>query len=127
MTLAPQHTPVVLLLDRRGKDIDRIDEWLAESRYSTSEAADVFQVLEQLSDFTVRERPDLVFVHVDSMASDLSFMRKLTETNADEPDVPIIAFGADEARKDSTTPFAGLADRLDRFIPPRYKVVKRNA
>jgi PleD family two-component response regulator len=121
----PQHTPVVLVLDKRGKDIDPIDEWLAESRYETSEAADVFQVLEQLSDFTVRERPDLVFVHVDSLASDLLALRKLTKTSVDEPDVPIVMFGAGDARKDSK--FASLADRLDMFIPQRHKTTERDA
>ena len=118
MSLAcQQHAPVVLLLYNRGKDIDPIDEWLAESRYLTSEAADVFQVLEQLCDFTVRERPDLVFVHVDSLANDLSSLRKLTKTKVDEPGVQILTFRTDEARRDSSSTFARLADQLDRFIP----------
>ena len=127
MPSTPQHTPVVLLLDKRGKDIDSVDEWLAESRYSSSEAADVVHVLEELSDFTVRERPDLVFVHVDSLATDLSALRKLTKTNIDEPDVPILTFGTDDARRDLTSRFANLADQLDRFIPQRDKTTALNA
>jgi len=132
MPRASQNTPVVLLLgkragDKRGKDLDPIDEWLADSRYTTLEAADVFQVLEQLSDFTVRERPDLVFVHVDSMASDLSALRKLTKTSAYEPAVPIITFGTDEAGRDPNLTFTRLAEQLDRFIPQRYKAAERDA
>jgi CheY-like chemotaxis protein len=127
MPSTPQHTPVVLLLDKREKDIDSVDEWLAESRYTSSEAADVVQVLEQLSDFTVRERPDLVFVHVDSLASDLSALRKLTKTNVDEPDVPILTFGAEDATRDLSSRFATLANQLDRFIPHRGKTAARNA
>ena len=120
MVSTKQHPPVILLLGERTRGSDLVDRWLAESRYSAIEAADVFQALEQISDFTLRDRPDVVFMHVDSIANGLDFVQTIVTTSADEPDVPIIDFAdgpvarnADEFEK----ALAGLACRLDEFIP----------
>lgn len=120
MNVARQHPPVILLLGRRSGASDSIDKWLTESRYTAIEAADVFQALEQVSDFTLPARPDVIFLHGDSIDIDLKFVRTLVATSADEPDVPIIDF-ANEARSLDGETFAraidGLACRLDEFIP----------
>lgn len=120
MVPAKQHPPVILLLGERTRGSDSVDRWLAESRYSAIEAADVFQALEQISDFTLRDRPDVVFMHVDSIAAELNLVQTIVTTSADEPDVPIIEFAhglkardADEFEK----ALAGLACQLDEFIP----------
>ena len=122
MAMAKQHSPVILLLGKRNKEQDSIDEWLAASRYSACEAADVFQALEQVSDFTQRDRPDVIFLHVDSIGSNHEFLQMLVASAADEPDIPIIDFaetpksGADETFDKAV---AGLACKLDEFIPKR--------
>ncbi|HEX6123873.1 MAG TPA: hypothetical protein VFZ23_00725 [Pyrinomonadaceae bacterium] len=115
-----QHAPVILLLGKRTGKSDYYDEWLAASRYSACEASDVFQALEQLSDFTLPHRPDVVFVHVDSRATDREFMHSLVATTG-EPAVPIIDLTSDEPLDESAEDFeeamAGLASQLDKFIP----------
>jgi hypothetical protein len=120
MRAAKQHPPVILLLGRRTPTNRPVDEWLAASRYCVSEATDVFQALEQLSDFTLRDRPDVVFLHVDSDTSDLEFIQTLIATAEGEPDVPVINF-ADGAMVQDESEFekalAGLACQLDKFIP----------
>lgn len=115
-----QHPPVILFLGERSHGDDPIDKWLAESRYSVLEAADVFQALDHISDFTQAERPDVVFLHVDSGAQDIEFMQALVTTAADGSDIPMIDF-ADRLKtrevEEFTEAIAGLACRLDEFIP----------
>jgi CheY-like chemotaxis protein len=123
MISAKQHPPVILLLGERTRGSDSIDRWLAESRYSVIEAADVFQALEQISDFTLRDRPDVVFMHVDPMANGLEFVQTIVTTAADEPDVPIIDFADGPKARDAAEfekALAGLACRLDEFIPMHH-------
>ena len=115
-----RHPPVILLLGKRSAVSDPVDAWLAKSRYSAFEAADPFQALEQISDFTLAERPDVIFLHVDSVADDFDFMRSLVTTSADEPDVPIIDFAESSSAKcaeDFEKAIEGLACKLDEYIP----------
>ena len=119
MHRARQHPPVILLLGSHG--CDRVDRWLAASRFTTSEVADAFQALEQISDFTVRDRPDVIFLHVDSIADELAFMRNIVATASNEPDVPIIGISGDEtAGSDS---ISSLASRLGQLIPQSNTVM----
>ncbi len=120
MRSSQQHSSVILLLGKRTTTNRPVDAWLAGSRYSASEAADVFQALEQLSDFTLRNRPDVVFLHVDSSSSDLEFIQTLIATAAGEPDVPVIDFAHGAMVQDDIEfekALAGLACQLDQFIP----------
>ena len=115
-----RHPPVILLLGKRSAISDPVDAWLAESRYSAFEAADPFQALEHISDFTMPERPDVIFLHVDCVEDDVDFMRSLVTSSPDEPDVPIIDFAnASDAKCDEEFRKAieGLACKLDEFIP----------
>jgi hypothetical protein len=121
MRSAQQHPPVILLLGERTGKHDYFREWLAASRYSAFEASDVFQALEHVSDFTIRERPDVIYLHLDSIAADRDFMQTLVATGVGEPDVPIIDFGSvfpkDESDRDFEQALAGLAHQLDELIP----------
>lgn len=125
MIATKQHPPVILLLGERTRGGDPVGQWLAESRYSAIEAADVFHALEQISDFTLRDRPDVIFLHADSIEGDLAFMQTLIMTSSEEPDIPIIDF-ARESKAQDTDEFekviAGLACRLDEFIPQHRSV-----
>ena len=110
MEAVRQHPPVILLL---GPRLDKVDRWLECCPYSTHEAADPFEALEEISDFTVRNRPDVIFMHVDSVADELLFMQTIMATEQD--DVPIIGFCADD-RSESDT-LDALAARLIELIP----------
>ena len=117
-----QHSPVILLLGKRARGQDSIDDWLAASRYTACEAADVFQALEQVSDFTQRDRPDVIFLHVDPAVSDREFLDMLVATASDEPDVPIIDFAESSKCGDHEAfekAVAVLASQLDQIIPKR--------
>jgi|SRR5215207_6550591 len=111
MEAVRQHPPVILLLG--PSENDKVDQWLERSPYSTSEVSDSFQALEQISDFTVRNRPDVIFFHVDSVADELLFMQAIVAT--DESEIPVIGFSAHE--KPDVDTLDALAARLFQLIP----------
>ena len=113
METAKQHPPVILLLNTRKGN--KVDLWLESSSYSTAEVADAFQALEQISDFTVRNAPDVIFLHVDSIAKELEFLQTIVATDSNEPDVPIIGFSEDEMFGEDK--LLALANRLGQLIP----------
>ena len=116
------HTPVILLLEDRLSDDSRfIRQWLSDSRYMTCEAQNAFEVLEEISDFTTRERPDVIILNVESSNNDLRSIRDIVKLGSDDPDPAIICMthsceshGAD----DFFAPNARLvAARLEKLIP----------
>jgi hypothetical protein len=120
MTPITHHLPVVLLLGERAASHDAVDEWLAKSRFSTREAASVFQVLEQISDFTVDDTPDVVFVHVDPLDAEIEMLERMLISSEGDLGTCVIAFSEDQTRGHSTHGVTGLhalAQRLDRLIP----------
>ena len=117
MRSATQHLPVILVLGKRSKNHDEVDEWLAGSRYSTHEAKDVFQALEQVSDFTVRETPDVVYLHVDRMDTELAMLEHMLVSAVGEPCASVVAFSDLESTGKDAGGFGGLERQLDRLIP----------
>ena len=123
MRSGTQHLPVILLLGRRSKSHDDVDTWLAESRYSTHEANDVFQALEQVSDFTVRDMPDVVFLHVDQLETERKMLELMLVSAVGEPCASIIAFSDQDTKAGiPTNGLVGLERQLDRLIPHSQQV-----
>ena len=118
MNSVHQHSPVILLLGKRSGG-DSVDRWLEESRYRTWEALDVFQLLDQVSDFTVRNRPDVVFMHIGATAEEQDFARSLIEAGTSEAGFRVIDLTAYTSRneRDMTTTISTLKYQLDKFIP----------
>jgi|KBSSwiStaDraftv2_1062776.scaffolds.fasta_scaffold868828_2 hypothetical protein len=119
MTSTTLHQPVILLLGKRTSQ-DEVDMWLAKSRFSTCEASDVFQVLEQISDFTVGETPDVVYVHVDRMEAELEMLEKMLVAADGDFHASVIAYSGNETQKltnHDTLGLVALATQLERLIP----------
>ncbi|PYS99901.1 MAG: hypothetical protein DMF63_09510 [Acidobacteria bacterium] len=107
------HQPVILLLgERRGSH--EVDKWLKESRYSICEATNVFQALEHVSDFTVGEAPDVVFLHVDRIEADMEMLENMLMASAPDFHPSVIAY-ANRPAEDSG--LVGLALQLEKLIP----------
>ena len=115
MTSTTQHLPVILLLGKRRPNHDEIDQWLADSRYSTCEATNVFQALEEISDFTVGASPDVVFLHVDRLQNELEMLENMLDTSSGDVHASIIAFPEKGSFPDSGLGL--LARQLERLIP----------
>jgi DNA-binding response OmpR family regulator len=117
MKCGTQHLPVILLVGKRKKSHDEVDAWLAESPYSADEATDVFQALERVSDFTVGETPDVVFLHVESLEDDLQLLEQMLGTSISKPGVSVIALTDRERQADSMSGLGVLARQLNQLIP----------
>lgn len=109
--------PVIVLMDRETSgDHPMIREWFENSRFATYEASNVFEALEQLSDFTIQCRPDVVLLDVESCDDELPLMTDL----ADLPTVKI----SGERRKGRLTSgsyyqadLGKVASQLNKLIP----------
>lgn len=87
------HQSVILLLDGSiSADNKFVKRWFQESRFLTCEAADIFHALEEISDFTMSQRPDVVLLEVSSIPDDFQIIKRLTETFAGQAELPIFAF-----------------------------------
>jgi hypothetical protein len=119
MKTGTAHHPVILLLGKRLKTNDEVDAWLAESRYSAHEATDVFQALEHISDFTVRETPDVVYLHVDRLENELAMLESMLGSTIGDACASVIAYSDKDDRNESAScdRFVGLARQLDKLIP----------
>ena len=120
MNAASHQSPVIVLLGAHAVDNAGLEEWLANSGYRAWEAEDVFQVLEQVSDFTVRNRPEVVFVHVGETAVEHDLARNLIEAGTGDSGVPVIDLVTASASGNAdelSVRILDLACQLDHFIP----------
>ena len=114
------HSPVIVLLPKESSASDPFDRWLEESRYRAWEATDVFQLLDQMSDFTVRKRPDVVFMHVGATTEEQDFARSLIQASAPDACMRVIDFVGNpggKAERDLDLTLSVLATQLDHLIP----------
>lgn len=120
--------PVIVLMDRETSgDRDTVREWFENSRFSTCEAADVFEALEELSDFTTESRPDVVLLEVDSCEDDFQLVHDTIEpSGADQ--MPILALSPKPTGLEYRAAngcFLGslrqVATHLDKLIPASQK------
>src|SRR5436190_22285042 len=113
MTPTTLHQTVILLLGKRLTSQDEVDAWLAQSPYSTCEASNVFHALEQISDFTVGETPDVVFLHVDGIEAELEMLENMLLAANGDFHASVIAYPGRETPV-QTSGLVGLASQLER-------------
>lgn len=116
------HSPVILLLENGASaDGDFIRQWLFDSRFMTSEACDAFEVLEEMSDFTTRERPDVIILNVESSDADFHSIRRIVNSAGDDPDPAIISMTPSFAKPGKDDFYASdlrqVAARLEKLLP----------
>jgi CheY-like chemotaxis protein len=78
-----QYQSVILLIDGKAANICFVKEWFKKSRFLTCETRHISQALEEISDFTVRRRPDVILLEVDSLADDFFIFKKILHTSFD--------------------------------------------
>jgi DNA-binding response OmpR family regulator len=122
MKYGQAHTPVILLLENgTSADGEFIRRWLSDSRFMTCEAHNAFEVLEEMSDFTTRSRPDVVILNVDSPDSDLRSIREIVRCGSGDPDAAIICMSpqaAEQGKDDFYAPNARqVTARLEKLLP----------
>jgi hypothetical protein len=76
---AQQNHPGVILLTQNlsAADLMLVREWFDDSDFELCEAANVFQAIERLSDFTESSRPDVVLLEASCPDTDFAVIREL--------------------------------------------------
>ena len=118
------NVPVIVLLeDSTSSNAQFLREWLLESRYESREASDVFAALEEMSDFTMPSRPDVILLNAGSSVDECSFIREMVRTSPGEPGPSIISMsaGRDLANQSDfcAGDFSQFRARLESLIPDR--------
>jgi hypothetical protein len=116
------HQPVILLLDGSPSANNQfIKRWFQKSRFLTCEASDIFQALEEISDFTMSQRPDVVLLEVASIPDDYQVVKRMTQTHSGADELLIFAFSEGAKVVDDCDCFEGnlaqLEAQLNRLIP----------
>lgn len=116
------HRTVILLLETNSEmDNGSIKNWFKKSRFLTNETADVFEALEEISDFTVRFRPDVVLLEVNSLKEDFDRIRKMIQTPSGKCEFPIFALSDSGNIINDKECFEGnlaqIKTELDKMIP----------
>lgn len=116
------HPPVILLIDGSpAADNKFIKRWFEKSRFLTCEATDIFQALEEISDFTMPQRPDVILLEVASLIEGFQIVKTLTHSAAGQNEPPIFAFSESGKIINDRECFEGnlaqLEARLNIMIP----------
>jgi hypothetical protein len=117
------HPPVIILLDGKAKAKNMpFKNWLQESRFSTCEPSDLLSLMEDITDYTLSERPDVFILEVDSVRDDLNLIHQFIQTTGtDETDLPVLALAGDDKCPDSDDCFVGslqqVKEKLNAYIP----------
>lgn len=117
MVREQRNVPVIVLMDKdSSNDQAMIRQWFEDSRFATCEVSNVFDALEQLSDFTIKSRPDVVLLDVDSCEDELPLLREVS-------DLPVMALSGKAASRNSSGAksyygsFGQVVSQLDEMIP----------
>ena len=70
MTNKTGQQPMILLISKEEREECFFKQWLEEHESSVCEAGDIFQVIEEINDFTVRECPDIILLEVERASQD---------------------------------------------------------
>jgi hypothetical protein len=120
------HRTVILLLEENSEtDICFVKEWFKKSRFLTNETSDVFDALEEISDFTTRSRPDVVLLEVESLRDDFIKLKKMIQTASGKCEFPVFALSESGKIINDNECFEGnlaqVKARLDQMIPKQAR------
>lgn len=109
------------MMERKSAPEQRsIRKWLEQSSFMTCETDNIFEAIDGISDFTVRERPDVIVLDVDSCTADLPFVLTMMDGMSNNQFEHIIALSDDLNTKESGGCFAKdltqVANRIERLV-----------
>ncbi|MBX7174555.1 MAG: hypothetical protein K1X72_26510 [Pyrinomonadaceae bacterium] len=114
-------TVLILMNEKTVKKADSIRNWLRQSRFRTSEVENVFQVIEEIEDFTTFFRPQIVLLQVNSFIEDFPIISDLTKSFLNEEEVFIMALSGSDKIVNHKDCFEGnlseLKVKLNEVMP----------
>lgn len=118
---------ILLLSSMSNTENGEIKKWFAKSRFLTSEATDIFQALEIISDFTIRQCPEVVLLDVDSFADDFPFINKMVSVMTIDGEISILALSDSGKNIKNKNCFEGnfaeVRTELDKILPEHKRSV----
>lgn len=81
--------PLILLVDELTEDSNSIKNWLNDNSYQTQEAANIFEAIEEISDFTVRECPDVILLSINPLSTDLKLVEEMFDDESGSDELPV--------------------------------------
>ncbi len=119
------HTPLLVLLEKKAVvNHDLLKQWLEVNGFLAWNASDIFDALEEMTDFTVRSRPDVILLEVGSLAEDFRMIRSIVNNDPIGESTQAI-FALSDGFKPMNHGECNAGDlnqlkaRLDRIIPKR--------
>lgn len=104
------NTTYLLLHDGAGAPGNSIQTWLTEKGLVAWAANDVSHAIEELSDYTVAKRPDVVMLEVAMLMETYDTLKMAFEPQGTQRDVTVVALGN---QKSTRLPDPFFADDLD--------------
>jgi hypothetical protein len=113
-------SPVLLIYDTNERyDYETVQQWFQDSRFNWCEASNVFEAIEELSDFTMQHHPDVILLKVSSKSKEDRMIRRVAcDSGFSDFEVPIAVL-SDTPGSDEKCPYAfgnlkQLKAQLDR-------------
>ena len=103
----------ILLLDGGSASRGRVRRWLTDRGFITWEANDVCHAIEEVSDFTVKRRPDVVLLEVPAIPDCFDTFKSTFQVSPNE--LSIVALS--ESPSDTSKPFvASSLNQLKMYM-----------
>jgi len=121
--------PIILVVGESVKEYGFIKNWLESNEYSTRETADVFEVLDEISDFTVRRCPDVFMLQTTSQSGDFNEINELVQTFSDCSDILVACVSGEEKSadgKNTSQPFSKTEANLNALLPALSRAAANN-
>ncbi|MCA1590595.1 MAG: hypothetical protein LC734_09470 [Acidobacteria bacterium] len=111
------HPSVIFLMDaQQTTDRDEMKEWFASGDFRSCEAENIFDALESISDYTVAERPDVVFLEVESPTRDFNALSELIGDSAVAEQLSVISMYDDDSEKGNLETLDEMKARLEPLL-----------
>ncbi len=104
---------LLLLIDSKGAEPTELYNRLSARGLKTWRASNFLDAIEDLSDFTVKNRPDVVLLEVSPLFADFDALQHISDT---DNDVTVVAMSKGKAPKGSERYFAHNWDQLEALI-----------
>jgi len=119
-----KHLPAIILINKARRSYGQTKKRLHASRFRTCEAVSVFDALESISDFTLRDSPDVVLLDVDSVKDDFNLLTEiLLHSAGGEMEFPVFALRDANARTENADLIEGdiaqIEAMLEEIVPYR--------
>jgi len=116
MTNKTGQQPLILLISKEEREDSFLKEWLEENQSLICEATNIFQVIEGINDFTVRECPGVFLMEVESASQDS--VEKMFYISYGSTEIEVLTFAktvAGKNRKSATV--SQLKAKFNEVLP----------